>query len=307
MPRLPRPAVTASSFVTVYRRLPNDTDFTVWQAAGWTGLNFACIGGADRYHTAEDDLAHLDLRTVQHHGENALALARLLASEAVGDLASDQDAVFCDWLGMTVICWPESWGVPLAVLAVVLLLLADRQALHSAGTWRGLAREALGSGAVIGLAMLWGWGVSWLYARCGGPSYPDAWINGLMAGAYWLGAGVLIRIGGFWLRRGITDEVAWLGPWLVWNITDVLTGWLVPGFGYVFLLPCLWAGCVAWLPGDRRWRASAALLGAATVVLPTLHLLTIGLGPRTGVVLCPAFAFALLPLMSLEWRRGTRS
>lgn len=44
---------------TVYDLLPNDTDFTVFRGAGWRGYNFALIGGAWRYHTADDTIANL--------------------------------------------------------------------------------------------------------------------------------------------------------------------------------------------------------------------------------------------------------
>ena len=67
---LPAPCATGSSYVTVYRLLPNDTDFTVFQRDDWTGLNFAFIGNAYRYHTDQDTLQNLSLRSLQHHGEN---------------------------------------------------------------------------------------------------------------------------------------------------------------------------------------------------------------------------------------------
>ena len=41
---LPRPCFTGSAFVTVYRYMPNDSDFSVFCRDGWTGLNFAFIG-----------------------------------------------------------------------------------------------------------------------------------------------------------------------------------------------------------------------------------------------------------------------
>src|SRR5690606_14804813 len=79
---LDRP-VTSSLFSTVYRRLPNDTDFSIFREAGRRGLNFAFIGDHARYHTPEDDLDHLDLRSLQHHGDAVWALARELGG---GDL-----------------------------------------------------------------------------------------------------------------------------------------------------------------------------------------------------------------------------
>ncbi len=46
------------------------------------------------------------------------------------------------------------------------------------------------------------------------------------------------------------------------------------------------------------------MLGVTLLWMPTLPLLTIVLGPRFGyvLVLCPLFAFALLP-MATQWKR----
>ncbi|TMG78848.1 MAG: M28 family peptidase, partial [Betaproteobacteria bacterium] len=60
--------------VVVYRTLPNDTDLSELAVLGQPAMNFAFIGGVNRYHTTQDDYAHLDPRTVQHHGNQALAL-----------------------------------------------------------------------------------------------------------------------------------------------------------------------------------------------------------------------------------------
>src|SRR5438876_401645 len=75
---VPRPA-SNSIYYTIYKMLPNDTDLTVYKRSGLAGLNFAFIGGEARYHTPRDDFAHADPASLQHHGENALAMVRALA------------------------------------------------------------------------------------------------------------------------------------------------------------------------------------------------------------------------------------
>src|SRR5690606_38828438 len=61
----PRPHATSLAY-EVYRRMPNDTDLTVFKQAGVAGLNFAFVGDVGHYHTPLDDLAHLHLPSVQH-------------------------------------------------------------------------------------------------------------------------------------------------------------------------------------------------------------------------------------------------
>jgi Zn-dependent M28 family amino/carboxypeptidase len=58
----------------IYRLLPNDTDMTVFNKAGFHGLNFAYIDGSTKYHTMQDSYANVDERSLQHHGSYALAL-----------------------------------------------------------------------------------------------------------------------------------------------------------------------------------------------------------------------------------------
>ena len=51
------PGITAASLSQeVYRRMPNDTDLTVWLRAGHAGMNFGNIDGFERYHQPTDTL-----------------------------------------------------------------------------------------------------------------------------------------------------------------------------------------------------------------------------------------------------------
>ena len=90
--------LASSLMYEIYRRLPNDIDFTVYKSAGYGGLDFAVIGDSAYYHTALDDTAHVDLGSLQHQGSYALALVRHF-----GDLdlaaAHTEDAVYFNALG----------------------------------------------------------------------------------------------------------------------------------------------------------------------------------------------------------------
>ena len=111
-----------SSMVEVYRLLPNNTDFTPFAAGGFSGLNFAFIEGAARYHTAGDSITNLDRGSLQHHGENMLALARTLGGTDLRSVESDHDDTYFRLLGLPV-SYPNGAVWPLAVLAVLLVAL----------------------------------------------------------------------------------------------------------------------------------------------------------------------------------------
>lgn len=142
--------VAGSTFYAVYRSMPNDTDLTVFREAGLAGLNLAFIGGTTRYHTPGDTVTALSERSLQHQGEQALALVRTLVRE--GAPASTSDAVFFDWFGFTLV----HASVPRARLYASIVLLLGVASLVVFGRLRGLAvkRLAVASSAPLAVILL---------------------------------------------------------------------------------------------------------------------------------------------------------
>ncbi len=96
--------VANSLSTDVYRLLPNYTDVNSFAERGWLTLNLAPIGNETRYHSPGDDVAALDPATLQHMGDQTLALTQALANgqppPAVGD------RIFMDVAGRTLITLP---------------------------------------------------------------------------------------------------------------------------------------------------------------------------------------------------------
>ena len=63
----PRPH-GASFALEIYKRLPNDTDFTILKAAGIPGLNMAPVGNSHAYHTSRDTADRVASDTLLAHG-----------------------------------------------------------------------------------------------------------------------------------------------------------------------------------------------------------------------------------------------
>ncbi|HYC49901.1 MAG TPA: M28 family peptidase [Gemmatimonadaceae bacterium] len=119
-------ARATSLSTAVYRALPNDTDLSEMMLLGKPAMNFAFIGGVERYHTAEDDIEHLSVGSVQDHGDQAVALAREFANGPLPRPVTS-DAVFFDFPGLGIIAYPEWLAIVIAVLTLVLVLLAGVQ------------------------------------------------------------------------------------------------------------------------------------------------------------------------------------
>ena len=117
-----RRPVTNSMAFEIYKRLPNDSDFTHFKAAGIKGMNHAFIDGFSYYHNPADTPENINLRSVQHTGENMYRLVRHFAQLDLTDIPSEKDASFFNFLGQLVI-YPQIISQLLVGLAIVLFLL----------------------------------------------------------------------------------------------------------------------------------------------------------------------------------------
>ena len=64
--------------IEVYRRLPNDTDFSILKTREIPGLNFGAVGDSYAYHTARDTPERLSRETLRTTGENVVAIVTRL-------------------------------------------------------------------------------------------------------------------------------------------------------------------------------------------------------------------------------------
>ncbi|MHB8055927.1 MAG: M20/M25/M40 family metallo-hydrolase, partial [Candidatus Aminicenantales bacterium] len=137
------PHPRAYSFgATIYKSMPNDTDLSVWMEAGIQGMNFAFIGRPYDYHTGGDSFARLDLRSLQHHGSYALALARYFGNGGVPP-RTQGNAVHFSLFGDLLVRYSGTAAVLLIAVIAVLLGVAGslgmkRKMLRLSGILRGV-------------------------------------------------------------------------------------------------------------------------------------------------------------------------
>jgi hypothetical protein len=307
--------VTSSLFETLYSRLPNGTDFSVFEQAGMQGFNLAFIGDPTHYHTRLDNLANASPATLQHHGDNALAAIRALAAADL-PLRPRGNAVFFDVLSLGLVHWPEAWTPGIAGLALLLLLAVAALLLR---------RRRVGGGAVA-----WGF-AGWLgmLVVCGLAGFGLRFILGMTAAsgvqwaahpfpfqaAFWAIALAAVGMMAALLSRRAGFLGLWLGVWIGWALAGLLLALTLPGLSYLFLVPALAAGLAGLglaLRGEG-WRVLATLLPAAVAAVlwfPPLSMVYDGLGAMVlaGIALLAGIVFSsLAPLFSspsLLGRRG---
>lgn len=295
-----RPAST-SLFESIYRRMPNDTDFSIFRRAGVPGYNFAYIGNVGLYHTAGDTVARVDPGSLQHHGDQALALVRALAS-ADAPIEASGDAVFFDVLGFALVHWPASWSMWMIAAVLALLIV---------GAWTSgervvdiLAGVVAWVLAVTAIAVV-GYGVGYLALPIRAWYAVPEWIalaSLALAIAVAAAAAFVAFNVGFW--------ALWYGGWLAATGVALTLAWLLPGAEYLFLVPAAAAVSIGFVSralrrddGEGSWlvvlvpAAVGAILG-----YPILLGMVDGFGPivpgPAAIVVAP-----LIPLGVLASRR----
>ncbi|MCW6536965.1 M20/M25/M40 family metallo-hydrolase [Sphingomonas lycopersici] len=120
---------SADSFASaLYRQMPNDTDLTSAMTHGFVGLNIAFAGGQLAYHTSVATPGDLNQGSLQHMGDQALAMTRALADSRVS-AARGRDPVYSDLFGLILISYPlwMGWlliaGCAIVVVAGTILAL----------------------------------------------------------------------------------------------------------------------------------------------------------------------------------------
>ncbi len=309
---LDRP-LASSLFQEIYRRLPNDTDLTVFNRRGVAGLNFANGEGAETYHQLIDAPRRLSRATLQHHGENALAVLSWLGTVELDDpYAPDPVYFYAPGLGLLV--YGTGWVVPLALLLVALFAVVTWHAARRGRvTLGGAAAGAVGTVVGVTLSAVAALGI-WLLARGAHPEAGSLVGRALYEeGAYGLAvmAVVLMVVPGLLLllRRWFDAASLALGALALPVAVAVGGAFLAPMASHVFLWPSVFGlAMLAYLarrdPGDGAEPGVAGvqlLLAPGSLLLlgPLVFLFYVFLGIAAAPVLAVAAGLTLATVLPL--------
>ena len=126
--------VSFSIATSVYQIMQNDTDLSEFMLDGYAGLNFACIEGAEVYHTENDTFEGIDRNTVYHYLQTTSGFVDYLCRADISAVAgSQQDAVFFPLLQGNLITMGDAtakglaWGSAALACAWIAYLLIARK------------------------------------------------------------------------------------------------------------------------------------------------------------------------------------
>jgi hypothetical protein len=292
----------------VYRRLPNDTDFSILKRLEIPGLNFASVGDSYAYHTALDVPDRVPPRLVRNAGENLVAIVNVLDAVDITQRAS-WDAAYFDIGGTVGIRYGPrtAWAIAAAALLLgvvafvrltaALIRLGGLLRLLLAGAWAAVA-VLLAAGSMVG--------VTWAL-RAARESYhpwyahPDRLTVLLAITA--LSVGWAVNRLGVWLPARThaprMPSLVWSLALPVWIALAVAALWYAPAAAYLWTIPLLAAGLllVAAPPTNGvaiRLASLVVLAVAATLWLrETVELtrFTVAVFGRLPLV-TPAFVYA---------------
>lgn len=239
--------------IEVYRRLPNDTDFSIFKTREIPGLNFAAVDDSYAYHTARDTPERLSRQTISTTGGNVVAIVGALQNADItvrtGEVGSH---TFFDIGGTVAVSYGPLTQFALSALAliggVVAWVRVSGDAVRSSGLLRWILTIAWGwlGGLSVAASMA---AATWLlrvarevyhpwYAR------PGRLFLLLIATGVAVGWG-MARLGR-WLPASAhparRPALAWCVILPVWIVLAAGALWFAPSAAYLWVLPLAAAG-----------------------------------------------------------------
>ena len=112
-----QPFTNALSY-EIYKRLPNNTDYTFFKEKGVLGINHAFIDGFSYYHNPVDDFENINWESVYHTGDNMYRLTRHFANTPLVEIDTSQNGSFFNLMGQMII-YPAKWNTVLIIITLL--------------------------------------------------------------------------------------------------------------------------------------------------------------------------------------------
>ena len=314
----PKFPVSNSLMYSIYKMLPNDTDLTVFRKNGnIQGYNFAFIDGHYNYHTAQDDINHLDKNTLAHQGEYLMPLLHYFSDANLNSTQSPEDDVYFT-IPYSFISYPFDWVLPMVIIAFVLLLFLifigiGKRILSFPEIIKGFI-PFLGSIIVSGLITFFGWKLLLKVY----PQYNDL-LNGFTYNGHdYIAAFTLLSLAicfAFYQRFSAKKVTMshFIAPLFIWILINGLISILLKGAG--FLIIPAFAGLLMLasfvLTQKSKWILNLVLsIPTLLIIAPFIQMFPIGLGLKVlfGSAILTVFTFGLLlPVFGSFVRKGMSS
>ncbi|WP_298779313.1 M28 family peptidase [uncultured Polaribacter sp.] len=299
-----------SLMYSIYKKLPNDTDLTVFREnANINGFNFAFIGDHFDYHTAQDSFERLDKETLLHQADYLTTTLQYFANSDLNDLDSNEDYVYVNFPIIKLLTYPFSWITPMVIFAFILFLILiffgiSLNKISVKGILKGfipfIFSIILCGGISFGL---------WKLLLIIHPSYNDI-LHGFTYNGYtyitafvFLNLYILLKVYSYFSKIVKPADLL-IAPIFIWLIINVLISIYLKGSGF-FIIPVLIALLILAITifmnlEKRAKRILFTILSIPTIYIfaPMIKMFPVGLGLKnlfiSGIII--ALVFGLLVL-----------
>ncbi len=286
------PTYTTSNSLlySIYKKLPNDTDLTVFREIGdINGFNFAFIDDHFDYHTSQDSYKRLDRTTLAHQADYLMNTLNYFSNSELDNLQSDTDLIYVNFPFITLLTYPFSWNFPLFIIAVFFLIFLtffglSTNKIQLSNLFLGCVPSVLSIVLCGGISYL-----LWKLILFLNPSYLDI-LHGFTYNGYWyIGAFVSLNC---WLLFFIYEKFSkknsmisfLIAPLVIWLIINFLIQGDYKGAGFfiipVFIAEFILAISIFIKPNNKNYSILFALLSIPTIYIfaPIIKLFPVGLG-----------------------------
>lgn len=305
------PNPRGGSFITeIYKRLPNDTDFSIFKLQEIPGLNFAAVVDSFPYHTSRDTAERLSPVTLRRAGEQVAAIVSSLDEVDVTQRSTEVRTYF-DVATRTAISYGPMMAAAIAVAAIVLGVIAWVKVTAAAIRLEGLLRWLftvlwIAIGAALTVAAMAGATSALRAAR---EVYHPWYAHSGRLFLLLLAVGTSVAWGVARLGRLLPARMHGIRhPIIVWSVAlpawialAAAALWLAPAAAYLWLVPLL-AASVLLLVTPLATGAGVRLASAVTFVAAgllwigntsdLLRFIVAELGRQP--IVAPAFVFAAM-------------
>jgi hypothetical protein len=290
--------VTSSLLGNLFEIMPNDSDLTVSNENKISGLNFAYGDGWTGYHTPNDDIEHLDVRSLEHQGRNALAMSKHFGQLELKDIKKE-NAVYFNFFG-SVISYSYYWVYPLTGIIVLLFAMVTIFAVKKkSATYKGLGKSLLAIlsailASILTTTLVW-MGVNSLWAEkmtlFSGATY-DSFLYQLAFVLFTFSICLLI-----WRKfRSINEWEMTLSAIFLGVLFLIVFTQFLPGASYLFAWPLLVSLLIL---GWAIWRNKIDKISTNTWLLSLISFLPVVLFVPLLKLLFTFFPVSLVPYLML--------
>ena len=227
------------------------TDYTLlYRKAGWMGFDFT-LSWSKRIHSPLDNVADVDLASLQDQGEHMLAVANHFGNLSL-EFPKIPRPVYFDLLGLIMLYYPSAWAIP--ILLVVTLLFAGVLFLGFRRKRLRLRGLAYGAGALLlsllTVPLLLGLLLLVLFSRPSAQLAAQLTGDSLLSnGLRWGSAILTLAVTWLWYvlfrkTRKVQPDDLDTGTYSILYLCACGTSLALPSLSYIFVWPLL-AGLLA--------------------------------------------------------------